>query len=930
MKSGRTHILRFLACPLIIAGMLCLLCSCTSVREANGTPSPTEAAAPTEAVPYGEDPIISEVASNPVATGTPTSEPSPEARITEPGTEDPGGFEIPIDETYFADPEFRRFIEVNLDTDKNCLLSEAEINAVTEMTLHAQVSDLEGIAFFGELVSLTCNDTSLQYLDVSRNAHLKYLNCSGNRLSELYLGDNSPLEHLDCSSNQLNTLDISGCPELQILNCDNNQISRLSIRDNTRLKELHCACNDLPLLNLTPLIGLKILDCSENRLEELDLSTCSLTELHCTDNSLVELDLRTHSSLRILECRANYNLQNLRTDNNPLLEYLDCSVCGLSGPLKLEANPLLTVLYCSGNELTRLSGLSSCTKLTQLDCSTNHLTTLGLSGMNDLKIIYCSYNDLSSLVIAPNTEKLYCRSNELEELALAPTLTYLDCGDNKFMRFSPQGAPLLQVLRCDGNTFTSLDVRGLGALEELYCGNGNLTSLDLSGHSRLHSLDCSHSHLSSLNLSGCTSLRYINCSINGLSKLDLSGLINLVSLDCANNRLTELNLSDTRELMYLLCEKNQLTSLNVRNCYRLTAASILSDAGLTVRLFTVRFDREKYAANNRSNLQARADRYKKDLSGQYESGVIRTAGLIETIRSNDRTMVEIYESAVYGRIQTEDGENELYDYSVFARVVSNGKYLVSDRIFTTTEPLTGDQRRYRRFPGLITNELLWGYDDTSEDPWTYDDLNEGSSIIFDAFYRLVEANLSAATVIGEPGDWYWYCTDPAEFYVYDTFRFWNLPDADTGCLGRSSLIARDAEQSTSLTVSVDTYLFGNFASTPDLVTHGLNENYSSGSTADDLLALSYCKSVGVPGAVESLALDVDLRWRINGRYADEMQVASPDGTVKQTRTFASGMVLTITYAPENYWELAHIFFVEALVEVSGTRYRPIATNFSSY
>lgn len=55
------------------------------------------------------------------------------------------------------------------------------------------------------------------------------LNCDGNQLASLDLGDNTALKYLWCYDNQLTTLDVSGCQALVEFFCEDNPLSTLTI-----------------------------------------------------------------------------------------------------------------------------------------------------------------------------------------------------------------------------------------------------------------------------------------------------------------------------------------------------------------------------------------------------------------------------------------------------------------------------------------------------------------------------------------------------------------------------------------------------------------------------------------------------------------------------------------------------------------------------
>ena len=111
---------------------------------------------------------------------------------------------IAIDENSFPDEKFRSYVLSNYDLNKDKILDDEEIEAVTEIDVSGQgIADLRGIRYFTALKHLDCHDNQLIELDTWR--------CE-------------VLEWIDCSQNQLLYLNIYECPALTYVNCQNNQL----------------------------------------------------------------------------------------------------------------------------------------------------------------------------------------------------------------------------------------------------------------------------------------------------------------------------------------------------------------------------------------------------------------------------------------------------------------------------------------------------------------------------------------------------------------------------------------------------------------------------------------------------------------------------------------------------------------------------------
>ena len=128
----------------------------------------------------------------------------------------------------------------------------------------------------GELTSLK----GIEYF-----TSLKHLNCSGNKLTELNISNNTDLEFLYCSSNELTSLDVSNNPALMDLNCSDNQLTSLDVSNNPALMDLNCSDNQLTSLDVSNNFILESLICSGNKLTSMDISNnTDLLIFRCHDN----------------------------------------------------------------------------------------------------------------------------------------------------------------------------------------------------------------------------------------------------------------------------------------------------------------------------------------------------------------------------------------------------------------------------------------------------------------------------------------------------------------------------------------------------------------------------------------------------------------------------------------------------------------------
>jgi uncharacterized repeat protein (TIGR01451 family) len=294
-----------------------------------------------------------------------------------------------------------------MDTTCNAVASASTIDCS-----YKNISDLDGIQYFDNLLYLSCNDNLLVNLPNLPNS-LVYLICRSNQLTSLPVLP-AGLTNLDCGTNLLNSLPtLPGA--LKVLNCQLNQLTSLpSLPDSLMVLECHAnSLNSLPLLPNT----VYDLYCSSNQLTNLPPLPDSLKFLVCDYNQINSLPVLP-DSLSDLYCSHN-QLNNLPT--LPVnLKYL---YCGYNQISSLPALPDSLYLFtCTSNQLTTLPALPD--SLFYFDCALNQLTDLP-SLPHALRTLECSNNQLDSLPSLPTSLlTLNCSNNLLSSLPSMPISLY--------------------------------------------------------------------------------------------------------------------------------------------------------------------------------------------------------------------------------------------------------------------------------------------------------------------------------------------------------------------------------------------------------------------------------------------------------------------------------------------------------------------------
>lgn len=208
------------------------------------------------------------------------------AKITSLGTLSASSFE----EQLIDNKEFIKTVgeqvEWTTNEDGTVSLTPENLAAIEKVTSldvsEKSLSDLSGIEYFVNLISLDCQKNQLASLDVSSLTKLSILYCQNNQLKTLDVSQNTALWNLNCSNNQLSELNVANNPKLQTLSCANNQLTTLDIEKNTSLSTLYCNNNQLATLDVSNNTALTKLYCYANRMSELDVTNnLKLTALYC-------------------------------------------------------------------------------------------------------------------------------------------------------------------------------------------------------------------------------------------------------------------------------------------------------------------------------------------------------------------------------------------------------------------------------------------------------------------------------------------------------------------------------------------------------------------------------------------------------------------------------------------------------------------------
>lgn len=456
------------------------------------------------------------------------------------------------------------------------------------------------VKILGDLTSFYCNNNGITSIDIS---HSKLVNlfCPYNSITELNTNGNNNLSTLNCENNQLTALDVSTNSELTYLSCNYNKISTLNLPQNSKLWLLACAYNNLKELNVSNFKDLIDLSCSRNELEKLTVkNNPELARLRFFNTKISQFEFSNNPKLNTLETYSN-NLslaQMQQLVNN--LPTIDTSA-GKKGKLvvvptlngsKNFSNQLKDLAVSKGWEVKNSYGqvvneIPEVTYITltidknigeeillihdidpisldadievegatlvksekqedlqylnkKLVSNTYRLTSKTIKISGDLSILYCPYNDITSIDVAnTDLEYLICDHNSIKTISLK---------SNNPTTLSTNNPPI-----------KTLEATQKSKLKHLICDNNQLTELDIPQNNSLEYLNCSNNKLKELSISNAKDLKWLYCENNELTSFTAKDNDKLEIIVCYNNQISQINIANNPTLSVLECYSNQIS-----------------------------------------------------------------------------------------------------------------------------------------------------------------------------------------------------------------------------------------------------------------------------------------------------------------------------------------------------------------------------------
>ena len=156
--------------------------------------------------------------------------------------------------TYVPDDNFEQaLIDLGYDTKlDDYVLTSIIINISVLDVINKDISSLEGIASFENLITLRAGFNNITTLDVSALSKLNNLELQrSSDLISITLPNSDNLENVDINETKITDVDVSGLPNLKLLDLNNNPITKLDISNNPKIQKLYIDGTEIETIDLS-------------------------------------------------------------------------------------------------------------------------------------------------------------------------------------------------------------------------------------------------------------------------------------------------------------------------------------------------------------------------------------------------------------------------------------------------------------------------------------------------------------------------------------------------------------------------------------------------------------------------------------------------------------------------------------------------------
>lgn len=215
--------------------------------------------------------------------------------------------------------------------------------------------------------------------------------------------------------------------------------------------------------------------------------------------------------------------------------------------LDVSKNVNLTILYCGFNQLTSLD-VTNNPKIEQLRCAGNDLNNLDVSKNTELTRLTAYNNHLSSIDVSYNTklEVIDLSNNQIKSIDVSKNLKLerITCSDNKLTSIDVTNNQKLTKLNISGNSIVEIDLGNNPELKHLICNKNKISELELSNNKKLERLNVNDNNLASLTVNCCPEIKTLKANNNLIKEMDISELTSLFDFYCSGNPLETLYVFD--------------------------------------------------------------------------------------------------------------------------------------------------------------------------------------------------------------------------------------------------------------------------------------------------------------------------------------------------------------------------------------------------
>lgn len=516
---------------------------------------------------------------------------------------------VAISAENFPDEKLRDYLTENLDKNNDGMLSDAEIEDITEINVAGTVdadggvTSLAGIEHFTNLRILHCEyNSGLTSLDVSRNTKLEKLYCNNTQITSLGLSRNTALDQLYCNDTPITALDLSRNTALTILHCPNTPIAALDLRSNTALQYLRCNSTQIVSLDVSRCGDLRQLNVSNTPITSLDVSNnTKLASLLCDYTWLTSLDVSHNTALQTLKCSnsrlpfvdvsALTSLIDFEANGNtyPLPEGIDVVFDPTSDPNFVGFDPdKVSYVYGPTFENGKFIAFTGDVISYTYDCGNGHSAMFTLRRTGEFPGIEITDEVFPDAVFRDYVSTTFDTDKDgklsQEEMDQVTVIDVAGTSSQDGGVTSLSGIELfsrLRTLYCQYNAeLTALDVSHNTGLTTLHCYNTGIAALDVSNNTALTTLYCYNTGITALNVSNNIALTRLYCYSTGITALNISNNTALTYLECNSTQITSLDVSKNIALTHLVCNSTQITSLDVRQNTKLSYL-ICGNRGIT-------------------------------------------------------------------------------------------------------------------------------------------------------------------------------------------------------------------------------------------------------------------------------------------------------------------------------------------------------------